>query len=95
MGYFSPRNNVFKYDTFDCVVELNRGIDIPNNYHVYKVDFEYEEEEEEEEENQNPAFAEIKSDDKRNVIITKSLITEERFRNILDASVLFVINSGF
>lgn len=81
LGYYSPAGNMFLYNVFECVVETNRGIEIPNRFLIYKVTYETVEEK--------------RYDDKLKLKVTKRMISNERFCNILDASVFFVINSGF
>jgi hypothetical protein len=87
LGYVSPEERKFKYDVFDCIAEIDRVSNHPIKYRVYKVT---------RSEKTDPMQTErARKDVKKHLFVTKSLISANRFDNILDASVLFVINSGF
>ena len=87
LGYVSPEEGRFKYDVFDCVVDVDRVTNLPSKYFIYKVT--------QTDDSDRISITNNGKNVKRHLCITKSLISISRFNNILDASVLFVINSGF
>lgn len=91
LGYVSPEERIFKYEVFECMVDIDRNSNLPSKYYIYRVT------REEKKHSVSTVVSRIenRSDLKKELVVTKSLISMARFDNILDASVLFIINSGF
>ena len=86
LGYHNPKTNSFSYSIFECVPEIVRGTDFPNKCDAYEISFV---------DFCGPSTSGTGVNDERHLEITRTPVPKKTMKNVLKASVMLVINSGF